>query len=1513
MNDPERERHAQETAIQKTALRNGRKAAEDSLTDIGKITDPDKRELAMERALKNILGDAASGMSLAQLASLSTEELNAMLQKKQQGMENRKKVLTTIGRMLGTFATRDKDGKIIIFKELFDKLGKIISSTDVTKLRKELGTMPKEKREELLMVFQHFIPLALSRLEPDYAMAYATFIARLFTDKTYLNINSEGTQSKSRFEQDLISFAQATGPEVIQTVFRPMLASALDEIDRTPSSPIKSIAGITTIEMLDNRLTELLPAMEISVPDAVTTRPDGSGMNLAEMVGAEKGLQSQSFESQRIAKLRSDVGEQLLTSLESLMPGNTTLTIAGQQYTKEYFMDNVARFEPQFAARWAQMSVLLEVHLAQLEAISRTGGEGRKVTQEIAQVRRIIAVRNAYDFILHSGNVTGQFIPFYQRHFLLEVARVKARGNPGAIDITTSSYADYDGFTEAEKREVTTRATSAIRQSVNFMVSNIYRNYFNVIEEPRQPYREALEQGGDYTLNPTAMFTQLKNMISNLEYQARAVDAQRLGIDFSVTAYDQVQTVYNPKLERDTTIHNSLRRQKRGASAHDFLQELREQVIGEDEFFAAGHEFRMITHTGALEDRMFFQSVDKLLRHLMTGRNIDRIYSMEDAVFLTRTISFLETILKKRMGERGWITADEKGLYQEIFLSKGDGQRTLILQVKEFLEEHYPQLPDWQRQRIMQHAFTMVFAARFRFQQTMSFALPAAGYQGPSQEDVPNTHFQPFYKGFKYAADRWDHDFWLRGAYWQPLRNMPGYNQKGKWDPFELGEEGHSVYKTGKHERLGRLAWDLTEHFQDDMPEAFAPVNRLKVGGYDTLRGWRRNASMGVVDKVLLNPGIRGDMAKFRAEYDVRSPDGTVTHHIDGITRVWKSIENIGVNDVQAFVDGDITGMIKCDEAGTILNEAAVHHFVGHLYDRYLSDTHEFGKHLTHNYLFADMNRGMFSRKDPLKTMYTNLNLYGPDARRVRSRDEFVRLFDERLKQIYAEARGGGEISRAQAAGKEATRTLLKPMLYDAQMVMVAERSPLEFLYRLQGWNEQNGLRLDSQLKARYFNNARGSFMQSLRKQTEIQPESKLAKHFTSTDPTLAQKAKDSTWDEMTDDLAFAQGELRGEVDEEILANRARWEEATGGGNIFGDWSRERSLVNGGFGYAMDDATLVRIMLKKYNMGLSQQIRDGSLSWQGALQALSASGAHQDRVAALRIERVVSLRQDIIAQMGETPDVRKGDDAEEKLIANYLDPQGQPKEGLDKEGRQIAERLARNRTKRVNRARWVRRMWDEGFLGSIPFMADNSEIHKVFLNADNVMVARSTGECSVAEEYKLILDARAPESGTTNMLLMVKDAARKGTPESWGKLKSLITNFRKRSSDEVGESEIYMPVVLGLIKLQLSGLANKQEVRGALGKWGMMFGNPAGRSLFSEAYTWFEHHGMDSVTIRQYLLQFCKVNGINPDTMNDFNEFFQASWFHVAKDIIPEYLTYILAYALISYVTSSIKEGKDSK
>lgn len=99
-----------------------------------------------------------------------------------------------------------------------------------------------------------------------------------------------------------------------------------------------------------------------------------------------------------------------------------------------------------------------------------------------------------------------------------------------------------------------------------------------------------------------------------------------------------------------------------------------------------------------------------------------------------------------------------------------------------------------------------------------------------------------------------------------------------------------------------------------------------------------------------------------------------------------------------------------------------------------------------------------------------NSNMYGADFKRTSSKEKFIELFHTRAKRIYQGAvKQESEKMRVMVrvgsvAATELKRKLVKPMLYDAMMVVIAERSPVEFLYGLRD-DEQNGLRLSTQIK----------------------------------------------------------------------------------------------------------------------------------------------------------------------------------------------------------------------------------------------------------------------------------------------------------------------------------------------------------------------------------------------------------------------------------------------------------------
>jgi hypothetical protein len=568
--------------------------------------------------------------------------------------------------------------------------------------------------------------------------------------------------------------------------------------------------------------------------------------------------------------------------------------------------------------------------------------------------------------------------------------------------------------------------------------------------------------------------------------------------------------------------------------------------------------------------------------------------------------------------------------------------------------------------------------------------------------------------------------------------------------------------------------------------------------------------------------------------------------------------------------------MIKFS-GGALKDKRAVLDFAEFLYNRYLHNGHELGKALGQGYLVGGADTGY----------------------RAENVGDFVRMIEKRIDAMEKNLKGTADGDANKGASRDLVSSIFKPIVYDSLTVAMGERTPLEFLYRLRSQDEQNGLRLDQELKAEFFR----------RKGAE-------AMNHWHVDDNLDNRPK--YWDQMTDDLAFAQAELRGEVDDDILKNRLKWQKDSKWTTIYGkDFSNFRSDVNQGKGYVLDDETLTRIMTKRLRpvITMSEGAQQGvGGDWyigqleQHVLDMPEADEKQKKEKAAFResiarIQRTRTLRSEILARMGEGP---KKSVAELELEAKYFKgaaglTEDEKAVGVDT----LARRLRANQAKRMKRIEWFKKMWTSGYMGSIPFMADNSEVHKIFLNSDDTVVFRSTGECGVAEHYKDILNARGDKE--SNMMEMVKKYLRSGESSDWGPLKSLITGFRKQCADEIGDGEIFMPVVLDLIKVQLDLMVDKSSVRNAIGKW-TSFLSPYGNSLGSEAWTYFKTHGMDAVKVREFLTTFASRGGMYPEQVNKFAQMFNGGWFDIAKELAPEYLVYIFFMLLAAYTSQAVEK-----
>lgn len=1483
MNEQMNEQDPQSISIneQQIAFNEGKVRGQNDV-DTATISGLDDVKLA--QLIRDYIQKSGTNVSVADvMESISTDDFKKLMGQSLDKVLKLKEISKTVGKVLGAL-TREKNGEQPLLVRL-----KNLTKMDRERILKELKDIPEEKFAEVVTVAKSFAQVVLSqqnqRSIAEYAPMYLKFLNGLFRNKDYLNFSAPGTgvASMTSLEADLVLFS-TRDTDVIKSVFVPTFVSAYEALNHNSSSA-RPLAGAQNIVKIGERLYELIPSLSVNPPSSESqTATSISSMIALNKQKAEGGF---NIDLQRVSKLRSDMAQSLLTEVSGLidLEGGQYITIGGENYDTRAIDQMLSNFSPNKKSEWFKTSNLLQRYMAELEENRNSQRRGSYPEKKIAKLRSIITSRNALDLLNNSSDIINGFIPMYERHFEYEIA--------SELGLPQADKTQFESLTDKQKGAVAERTATRFREAVLFTVSNIYRSYLSSGEEPKEEFRPTLQHAGDAYINPAEMFKQFTNMLSNLVTQAKQVNKTH-DIDFTVLAYGDMHTMYIPELRKDVTTFNSHRQQKGGASVYDFMKELLTTVKTDDGFFEAGHQFRFISNMGSPDQtKSFFGSLGEFLKYSMSAENIDRIYSMENAGDIVRVASIIEAQLEKRMADKGWLNEGEGKMFEEIFLNKGDGGSTLVNYILKYLKDYQPGIPEWQRQRVMQHAFTIVFAGRFRFQQIYSYANPTRGFQGQAEDkQMFNSVFSPFQKLLRFPPQA-SHDFALKRALWNPRNNMPGYNYEGSWDAEKMGDEGFKVFDSGQHQKLGRLAWDMTKWFHDDVPYAMGPVNELKVGGYDTLRGWRRYANMGVIDKRLYEHKSQGGMPSFRPAYEENG-----AKKIDGITRLWKSLENVGQNELLAFSDGDIEKFFAVKD-GVMSNNAPIEHFVRHLYKRYFSPDNPIGKMFPHNFLLEKVRRP----KDESGDKFPDEPVY------FATEEEFMTQFYTRISDIIRDSKNRRKPDKEsdKDASGEIQKSLVKPMLQSALLCIVAERSPTSLMNRVKPWDEQNGYTLNSEIRDGYWRDG-SSFMQNLAELGSI--DDSVSRDLSSNDDQKKALLKKSFWDSTENDLIDSQSELRAEIDQEILANRASWQDATGGANIYGEsFDQERSSVNGGKGYVLDEDTLIRLMIKKEQPELAGRLKRGDLSPDAALETLKNSDNNSLKALALRIERVVALRADIVTKLAEVPAISED---ERKLEKELLDSSGERvKDGLDEDTAFRANRLLINKQKRITRIRWFQKMLNERFLGSIPFMIDNSEIHKTFLNADNTLVSRSTGECGIAEQYKGILDPRSPEGPLTNMLEKMKDAARKGTPAEWAKLKSIITGFRKNCGDEIGDPEVYMPIVKGLVKLQLTGFTNKQEVRNALGKWKMMF-DKKGQSLFSSSYTWFEHHGFDAITVREYLMTFTKVNAINPEDMDEFCEMFQSTWWGVAKEVIPEYLTYIISFMLVSYVTEAIKKESPS-
>jgi hypothetical protein len=886
---------------------------------------------------------------------------------------------------------------------------------------------------------------------------------------------------------------------------------------------------------------------------------------------------------------------------------------------------------------------------------------------------------------------------------------------------------------------------------------------------------------------------------------------------------------------------------------------------------------------------------------------------MEDSALIEQVKCAAEQTLNQMFGEQNWSNLDRVAKIQKIFQYPTRG--SLQVNLQRYMEEYYPEVSNKKRQEIIHLSLATLYGVRFREATHSSYAEPPETFGGQGTDIAGRAAvFDEWYNFRRWAmgAGKSGHDFAFKGAALCPADMMRLRERliqlKEQMNPSDYIAEGWRIYKETK--KNGRLAYLLSEHYvnirkdadgNDTIVENMSHVsqkkNKFGQGGVEIIGASWRN-----------KPYLRSNIPK---EYLIDSLGGSnvginLANHSEAYVMIWKSVENIGVNEIRAFSDDFAGAQATQNKNGEIVlggdQGTANKELIKFLYERYFKEGQTGARMFTDTYTDAED----FYQKEVIHKLKGIKKMMDDD-----------RLRRDHMKLNISET---AHIEKDQEAfNKQVSNVLLKPLIYQAMTVATIERTPLELMYNTLKRDEQNGMSLVDQLK-----DAPGGY---------FDPASDLYKSMMF-DHSHSNHTKEEAWNSMVNDIKFVQSKLRGLIDEEIETKRRSWTKLSWKGNkdgdghqsnIYGDYTKLYSAVNDGKGYRIDPTSIKYILYRK-------DFPKGTLEEFNRLEA--------DNPVRLRIERAVTFhtqllkaamstnekskyensieyfRDEIVRKNGnqllteaQWNDIMTNGSPEEKAALSALGEQYAPPEGS--KGNQATaaqERLISQyelyENRKQVRAKWFAKMWQEGFLGGRSFMADHSDKYILLSNTDQRVVARAAGDCYEASER--LKTYRGDVFAEGSMLTMIKDVVRKGE-DNWGTLKSLMTLNRKEFSNANGDPDTFMPVINADWTMILTMLCKNARARTFLGEYASWM-NPTNNSIAGEAWTYWESHDFNAVNVKQFLYAMGKVGGMNPDAVDYFSKAFCSTWFDVAKELLPQGIVYMLTYAFVTWGVNGLNK-----
>lgn len=1323
-----------------------------------------------------------------------------------------------------------------------------------------------EKSAELLLSPQYFNTKNL--------LLMARFYIKILRNPLYIKLNKGEDPTKTAFEDQYCDYiSEPTTAMFGELLYQSIIGAAHDNADRFLGQPVGSI--VVRFRYLNNRVsqqkygTTLIPDDERQ-KERVFAGASGKKGHVADLSKGPLGQYEARSEEDRVSydrqsfeKTKSVIAERLKTSCKNLRitsegvkiitlhdpalpatPNNIKSIvfdpIATGPDSYEYYAETDNPPSPPAAPapiyqRLGLVKQAIEDRRTALLPATVSKAERDRVEAEIWTLKSSV---RTYDFVCSlesSEEFEKNYRKYYQYHLSLIPAGVPEREKKAAIAVAHE-----------------------FRDAIHFLNNNIlFGQVVNQSGDPIIEFQTAATQGNPY-VNPFTMYSKIANALTLIKTNPISSAINGPGTtaaepnQFARSRLGGAQWVETPD-GRERLVHTTEEDYQIDDSMAGFLEELEVYMKSEKDLLEGGYNFRFVINTGAQgKSRGVMDTIAAMTDQTMTAEVIDRLYASENRKELVMIQSAAQQLMISTLGEGLW--KNDERLRALKFNSTSGIQSKL----KEYIDATFRDIPAPRRQTMLQQSLNIMYATQFRYHLLMSYTTPPQTFAGVGYDStMRNMVFDPYYswRRFALSSDKFNHDGFMKGTYFLP-KDKSALNERLKqigldehYDFEEIFQEGGRAYQNSQS--IGHLAYLLSKyHVTKDGKVnnswVGGPINEFKQGGIHEMRGWR------------FVWGIKANLPKRYVKEDPNGKNYSIKTELpDAYTNVWKSLENVGANEIEGAIE---SWFLTQDGHGEHSKEERTQELMKHLYDRYFKAGSGFGE----AYGYAGSANA----------------------------DEFYR--DHVASKIEKLKKEGKE--------KDIPKKVLKPILYQALSTMVFERSPLEYLYRLRGQDEQNGTMLVKQIRDKF----------------KTSP----AFGMVGTAPTaLSEEAWTRRWDETTGDLTFVQARMRKLVDEDIENNRVAWKASDSDhpSNIYGDKAAARSAVNGGKGYVIDADEIKMILIHKETGLKIDTLAERST----ALTAYNTA----DPVTKAKIDRALMLHREIKDSMMRAPAESETDHLLDQLSAE-VQTHGKLKEHQFEHGGTF-EKLAKlmqnphghldhNRQLdlvdawrqakqgRVTRAKWFTEKVVEGYHGHISFMADHSPLYITYTNTDRRVVARAASDCfDGAENLKTY---RGDPFREGSFLEMLKDSVRKGD-ETWGSLKSFITKNRKTYVNSIGDPDIFMPAIKDDLRIMLYALSQKGAVRtlSPIDKWSSWL-DPKGHSIAAEAWTWWEAHDFNALEIRKFLIVFGKSNGFQPNQIQEFLKEFRATWGDVLKEHAIEWGSYLLVYSIATWSSKILKK-----